>query len=212
MHDSHTTPVFELNEYHLSVGRVYLYGEVNECSALKLVQELSYLQDNGYKEIYLYINSWGGFLDDCVCICDKIAGLNKLKINVYTIACGCAHSSAAFILCFGKERYITENSSIMLHPVSFSLDEDYSVSQKAATDFFNSQYEKFMSKISKLCGREHLEMLNEVKNGLWMDCNASIKYGVVDKIWNEKEEQWLLNNLPIRTPKDDSSHKVSSLL
>ena len=97
--------------------RLFLWGEVNDESSLQLIKQLKYLYQKNSDPIYLYINSYGGIVEDGLAIIDEMQGLMESGVEINTVAQGQACSMAAYILACGSYRYATANTTIMLHPV-----------------------------------------------------------------------------------------------
>lgn len=97
-----------------------LVGEVNDDSVMQLQDELfEHIEENGNKPVDLWINSGGGSLVACLYAADLI--LNS-PVPIRAICCGGAFSAASVIFIACHERWISPNSTVMLHTASSSVD------------------------------------------------------------------------------------------
>lgn len=98
--------------------RIYLTGEFCESATEKVVTNLIDLEaKNPLKDILLYINSYGGIVDDFFAMHDA---MKMLRCNVATIGIGKQMSCGFLLLISGTPglRFATANSRILIHQVS----------------------------------------------------------------------------------------------
>ncbi len=171
----------------LDSGKIFLWGDIEEETARNFVRSIRYIAKKNIKEINIYIHSSGGDVDAACAIIDEIIGFSTLGFTINTIAIGKCYSAAAYILSFGTNRYATENSTIMLHPILFDLDIDYIDAQRSYTEFTNRKYKEIISRVAKNCGhrskRSIESFMSIIKDGLWMSPSDSIEFGLVDDLW-----------------------------
>lgn len=98
---------------------IFLNGEVNDKTAYDIITKLLYLDSENNEKISLYINSPGGNVIEGLAIIDT---MNIIKSDVDTYCIGKAYSMGAMILSCGKTRYALENSEIMIHSPSTSME------------------------------------------------------------------------------------------
>jgi ATP-dependent Clp protease protease subunit len=182
-----------IEDFWLNKGKIFLFGDVTESLALNIVQSLKYTHYRKFKKISLYINSDGGDVYSGNCIVDEILELINNGVNVNTIACGRAHSAAGIILAYGKNRFATENSTIMLHPMSYDSDFDYSKYHKKYSDFSHKIENLSTKQLAKRCGcksmQEILSFARKVDDSLWLTPKEAITLGIIDNIWSINEER-----------------------
>jgi ATP-dependent Clp protease protease subunit len=100
---------------------VRLTGEVNEESALRVVRELTRMdEDPDHKPVTLIVHSEGGSVVHGIAIIDR---MNTMKSKVNTVCEGWAMSMGAVILAAGTgTRSAYANCSIMIHNLSLSTE------------------------------------------------------------------------------------------
>ena len=94
---------------------IFLVGEINHASATGVIMRMLYLSNQKKdQEINLYINSFGGSLDDTLAIYDT---MRYLPCAVGTTCIGRAMSGAALILAAGAKdsRHILPHAKVMIH-------------------------------------------------------------------------------------------------
>ena len=183
-----------INKKQLNSGRVFLWGDVNEESCKSVVVKMRYIVfDLKQKNIWLYIHTSGGELDSCCAVIDEIVGLQKMGVNICTIAIGKAYSCGALILAVGSERYATALTSIMMHPVSIELPDDFVGQQRKYADFVSVQYQMLMDLVSKRCGYTNQTTIKafkkKVQGEVWLGAKDAIDLGIIDNVWDYKWEK-----------------------
>lgn len=177
-----------VDDFLIRKRKILLVGEIDEISSTHVC---GYLQmfSQSKDPIYLYINSTGGCLASGYAIIDQmLASPGK----VYTIVRGQAYSMGALIAAFGSKgcRFITANSSMMLHSVVMQIPQDSIERNKQAFAFIEEDY---TNKLKDLAKRVHiktkqLEML--MKQTCWMNAQSAIDFGLVDSIWTPQMERF----------------------
>lgn len=178
-----------VNDYLLRTRRIWIAGVINESTATHVcsyLQMFSLLDD----PIYLYINSPGGCVSSGYAIIDQI---QACKCPIYTIVRGQAYSMSAIIAAFGSKgrRYISQNSSMMLHSVvvqspADTIDRHVSMMNFAQDDY--TRKVKALARRTKVTPKQLLAAMNETK---WMSSQQAIKMGLVDGIWTPQLERSL---------------------
>ncbi len=104
-----------IDELLLENRVVFLFGEINQSSAARVVMQMLYLENQRKgQEINFYINSPGGSLDDTLSIYDTMRFMNS---KVATFCIGRAYSGAAVLLAAGEKgkRHILPHAKVMIH-------------------------------------------------------------------------------------------------
>lgn len=108
--------------------QVYLFGEVNEESAERVLREIHqindfdmrYLPDDVQPEpIILYVNSYGGIVTEALAIIDA---MDSSPAEVWTVVTGKALSCGLIIALSGAKRFATKNANYMFHSVQAGSD------------------------------------------------------------------------------------------
>ena len=87
-------------------------------NCLRFIEKLNPTENlNERKNIILIINSFGGNVDCAFAIYDLLA---MCDFDITTIAVGCCASMATILLSLGTKRYITANSTIVVHSTGYS--------------------------------------------------------------------------------------------
>lgn len=181
--------VEELRERALNYRQVFVWGDIEDDLTYEVLHELSYLGSISNDPIIMCIHSPGGDLDCACAIIDEMKSLQSEGTKICTIAAGMAHSAAAIMLTMGskKFRFARPNSSIMLHPCSVSLSEDYEGNQALLMDFLKKKVDNTNRLVAEACGmrRRYKKFLQDIDKGLWLDAKSAVDYGVVDGIWTK---------------------------
>lgn len=115
-------------------NKIFIFDSESECinhKTLKnVLQKIELIKLNNrdgrydkIKEIEIYINTYGGLLDQGVGIHDIIKNCKKLNIKTNGIVYGECCSSGVIILQACDRRIISENSHIMIHYGSISISD-----------------------------------------------------------------------------------------
>jgi len=177
-----------LNKNAAQNRRIYLWGDVNEDSAISVISQLHYFAEENDKPIHLIIHSCGGEVDAELSIIDEMMAVQNSGITVSTIVTGKAYSAAALILIMGSigYRYARPNSSIMLHPVSYGLGQDYSDYQEKMTAFIKEKNKIINEMIGKRMGlktdKQIKKFVSDMDKGLWLNAEEAIERRIIDKI------------------------------
>ena len=129
-------------------NHIYFHGEVNDKSmmAISIAIDQFNSETKAYREIYLHIQSWGGYVHTALGTASAIV---DSEIPVTTIVEGVAASAATIITIAGNNRKIRKNGCMMIHEIYGTLtgkksviDDDYINLQnleKRVLDFFKER-------------------------------------------------------------------------
>lgn len=130
--------------------------------------------------IELYISSFGGSGYDVISVIDQI---ENLKAPVHTYLYGKAMSAGFLLFMVGCERFISRNSTLMLHQLSGGIMGTIQDMKEQL-----EEYERMQQKVEDLIllhtyiDEELLEAIRESKYNLYLDAEEAIEYGVADHI------------------------------
>ena len=167
-----TKNILELNKAIFRLNKTF------KC--LKNSTNLEYGVDINNFEIFLHINSMGGYVTDAFSGVDAILG-SEIPIN--SIIEGYAASAATFLSVVCSKRYITKHSSVLIHQLSGGYWGTY---QQMTDDMKNSTY--LQKKIKGLYmehsrGKMKKEKLEELlKRDLMLNFKKCRKMGLVDEL------------------------------
>lgn len=141
-----------------------------------------YQSDSVYdrEPIELYISSFGGSGYDVISVIDQI---ENLKAPVHTYLYGKAMSAGFLLFMVGQQRFVSRNSTLMLHQLSGCIAGTLQDMEEQL-----EEYERMQQKVEDLIllhtyiDEELLEAIRESKYNLYLDAEEAIEYGVADHI------------------------------
>lgn len=160
---------------------IFLGTDVNDHSANLIIAQMLHLaHEDPNKDIFLYINSPGGVVYDCLAIYDT---MNFIKPDVQTIGIGMAASAAAVLLSSGTKgkRFALPNSKIMIHQPSggargqvtdMAIDLEESLKLK-------KKLEEIMAKNT---GQTKKRIHEDMERDYYMSAEEAKKYGIIDDV------------------------------
>lgn len=104
-----------IDELLLENRVVFLFGEINQGTAARIMMQMLYLENQKKgQDINFYINSPGGSVDDTLAIYDTMRFLSS-KVATYCV--GRAYSGGALLLAAGEKgkRYCLPHAKVMIH-------------------------------------------------------------------------------------------------
>ena len=152
----------------------------DNVSSLIIAQFLFLEAEDPDKDIYLYINSPGGYITAGMAIFDT---MNYIKPDVATICMGQASSMGAFLLAGGKKgkRSALPNSRIMIH-------QPMGGAEGQATDIKIQADEiiRLKSKLNKILAKQTSQKITKVEKdsdrNYFMSADEAKKYGIIDTL------------------------------
>ena len=152
----------------------------DNISSLIIAQFLFLEAEDPDKDIYLYINSPGGYITAGMAIFDT---MNYIKPDVATICMGQASSMGAFLLAGGKKgkRSALPNSRIMIH-------QPMGGTEGQATDIKIQADEiiRLKSKLNKILAKQTSQKITKVEKdsdrNYFMSADEAKKYGIIDSV------------------------------
>lgn len=121
-------------------------GDINIDTYKKVLEFIGQqrrIDINNKKKIIIVINSFGGNIDAGFAIYDL---LSMCKFDITTIALGCCASIATILFSLGNERYVTPNSTIVVHSAGYRVESTKITPVEAMEKFneLNLENEKIM--------------------------------------------------------------------
>jgi len=176
-------------------NHIYFYDNVNGKNILLLIKyikniniklallktelDIKYNTSSDFN-IYLHINSTGGFVTDALAAIDHII---KSKFPIISIVEGYAASAATFLSIVCNKRQITKNSSMLIHQLSSSCHGTYN---QLEDDHENNKYlENCIKKlyITYTNGKLNNKLLDKIlKHDIMWDATKCLQYNLVDEI------------------------------
>ena len=130
--------------------------------------------------IYLYLNSFGGSLYDCMGIVDLI---RNLKTPVYSYCFGKCMSAGMVVFACADKRFISRNSTIMLHQLSGGYIGKYQDMEENVDE--SRRMQDLMEDLIMLhtyIDEEFLEELKYRKFDCYLDAEKCVEMGIADEI------------------------------
>ncbi|MDH4263482.1 MAG: ATP-dependent Clp endopeptidase proteolytic subunit ClpP [Spirochaetia bacterium] len=160
---------------------IFLGYPINDVYANIVIAQLLYLEsEDPDKDIYLYINSPGGYVSSGMAIYDT---LQFIRPDIRTVCVGQAASVAALILCSGTKgkRSALPHSRILLHqPFGGASGQASDIEIQAneiirVRDTLNTLYVKHT-------GQSLEKIERETSRDLHMDAHEALNYGIIDSV------------------------------
>jgi ATP-dependent Clp protease protease subunit len=161
---------------------VFLNDEINSATANIIMAQLLHLAyEDPKKDIFLYINSPGGSVYDCLAIYDT---MNYIKPDIQTIATGLAASAAGVLLASGAKgkRFALPHSKIMVHQPhgggANGTITDQEINLQEAVRL-KKTLEQIMTKNT---GQKPERIHTDMERDFYMTANEAKAYGIVDDV------------------------------
>ena len=160
---------------------IFLGTPIDDHVASLVVAQLLFLDaEDSDKDIYLYINSPGGYVSAGLAIYDTI---QYIKPDVATICIGQASSMGAFLLAGGKKgkRSALPNARIMIHqPLGGAEGQASDIKIQADEILYLKQT---LNKILTDNTKKTIKQIEkDTDRNFFMSPEDAIKYGIIDKI------------------------------
>jgi len=160
---------------------IFLGTPIDDHVASLVVAQMLFLDaENSEADIYLYINSPGGYVSAGLAIYDT---MQYIKPDVATICIGQASSMGAFLLAGGKngKRSALTNARIMIHQPLGGAEGQASDIKIQADEILYLR--KTLNKIlTKNTNKTLKQIETDTDRNFFMSSEDAIKYGIIDKI------------------------------
>ena len=164
---------------------VFLVGPVDDMTANLVVAQLLFLEaENPDKDISLYINSPGGSVTAGMAIYDT---MQFIKPDVSTLCIGQAASMGALLLTAGakNKRFCLPNSRVMIHQPLGGFQGQASDIEIHAKEILYLK-DKLNRILSHHTGQDIETISKDTDRDNFMSSEDAVKYGLVDKVINER--------------------------
>jgi len=160
---------------------VFLGMPIDDSVASLVIAQLLFLEaENSDKDIFLYINSPGGYVSSGLGIYDT---MNYIKPNVATICMGQASSMAAVLLAGGAKgkRSALPNSRVMIHqPLGGAEGQASDI--KIQADEILRQRTRLNSILAKSTKQTLRKIEKDTDRNFFMNTDEAKTYGIIDTI------------------------------
>ena len=178
---------FDIYSRLLKERVIFLSGPIDDNISNLVVAQLLFLEsENPEKDISIYINSPGGSISAGLAIYDTMQFISS---SVSTLCIGQAASMGALLLAGGDKgkRYVLPNSRIMIHQPLGGFQGQASDFEIHAKEILHMK--KVVNEIlAKHTGQTIKKIEKDTDRDNFLDANAAIKYGIVDKVLNERDQ------------------------
>ena len=178
---------FDIYSRLLKERVIFLSGPIDDNISNLVVAQLLFLEsENPEKDISIYINSPGGSISAGLAIYDTMQFISS---SVSTLCIGQAASMGALLLAGGDKgkRYVLPNSRIMIHQPLGGFQGQASDFEIHAKEILHMK--KVVNEIlAKHTGQTIKKIEKDTDRDNFLDANAAIKYGIVDRVLNERDQ------------------------
>jgi ATP-dependent Clp protease protease subunit len=162
--------------------RIIFIGEaIDEWVSQLIIAQLLYLEaEDPEKDIYLYVNSPGGYVTAGLAIYDT---MQYIRANVSTICIGQAASMGALLLCAGTKgkRFALPYARILIHqPLGGASGQatDIEIQAREILKIREILNEIFV----KHTGQSMEKIQQDTERDFYMSAEQAKKYGIVDEV------------------------------
>jgi len=177
--------VYDLYSRLLKDRIIFIGAGFNDQMANSIVAQLLFLESvDRSKDIYMYINSPGGWVTSMYAIYDT---MKYVKPDVVTVGFGQVASAGSFILAAGEKgkRYALPNTEIMIHELSGgyegkATDMEIQVSQALKLK------ERMAKHFSEMTGQTLRKIKKDMERDYFMSALEAKEYGLIDAVQTGK--------------------------
>ncbi len=160
---------------------IFLGTPIDDYVANSIIAQLLFLEmENNEKDIYIYINSPGGWVTSGLAIYDTI---QYIKPDVATVCIGQAASMGAVILTAGAKgkRYALPNSNILIHQPMGGIQGQASDIKIHAEEILKTK-ERLNKILQKHTGQDLKKIELDTDRDHFMTAVEAKQYGLIDEV------------------------------
>jgi len=165
----------------LMMDRIIFIGdEITPDLANTVIAQLLYLDQDEFKhkQITIYINSPGGYVDSGLAIYDT---MKFIKSPIRTVAVGMAASMASILLVAGDKRVALPHSRILIHQPLGGM-EGQTKDILISAEEMKKHYEATAKIISNHTKQPYDKVYKDMDRDFWMNAQQALEYGIIDEI------------------------------
>lgn len=184
---SRGTDVMDVYSRLLRDRIIFLGSGIDDTYANAVCAQLLFLEaENPDRDIYLYINSPGGYVSSGLAIYDT---MQLIKPEVRTLCIGQASSMAALLLAGGAKgkRSALPNSRIMMHQPyggAGGQASDIEISAKEIIKTKNTLIDLY----GKHIGKPAAQIQKDTERNFFMSAEEAKEYGIIDNVILERKQ------------------------
>jgi len=168
--------------------RIVFIGEaIDEWVAQLIIAQLLYLEaEDPDKDIYIYINSPGGYVTAGLAIYDTMQYINA---NISTICLGQAASLGALLLCAGTKgkRYALPYARILIHQPLGGASGQATDIEIQAKEILKTR-EMINEILVRHTGQTLQKVQEDTERDYYMSAQEAKEYGIVDEVLSKHEQ------------------------
>ncbi|HEX8947018.1 MAG TPA: ATP-dependent Clp protease proteolytic subunit [Candidatus Paceibacterota bacterium] len=164
---------------------IFLSGPIDDEVANLVVAQLLFLEaEDPKKDIFLYINSPGGYIHSGLAIVDA---MNHVKPDVSTVVVGMAASMGSIILTSGAKgkRFALPHAEVMIHQPHGGA-EGQAADIEISAKHILQQRDRTNKILQKTTGQPLEKIEKDVDRDFFMTADEAKKYGIVDQVYKGK--------------------------
>lgn len=169
--------------------RIVFIGEaIDEWVAQLIIAQLLYLEAEApEKDIYLYINSPGGYVTAGLAIYDTMQYINA---NISTICLGQAASLGALLLCAGEpgKRYVLPYARILIHQPMGGAHGQATDIEIQAKEILKTR-EMLNEILVRHTGQTLEKIETDTERDYYMSAVEAREYGIVDEVLTKRSDE-----------------------
>ena len=179
-----------LNGVDVANRRIFLTADIDQESAGSIIKGIYLMETKNTTEpIELFVSSFGGDEYFMFGIYDAI---RTVGCPLVTVAIGPCMSAAPLLVAAGSkgERYATPNAWFMVHEGHWEFDRPQRyMEMKSTTKHRDELQQKWLSLMEKHTKKDvkFWDVLCKRVEDSYFDAHKALEYGIVDKLWEEKE-------------------------
>lgn len=161
---------------------IFLGGPIDDAVANTVIAQLLFLEsEDPKKDIFLYVNSPGGYTHSGLAIVDT---MNHIKPEVATVCVGLAASMGSVVLASGAKgkRFILPNAEVMIHQPHGGAEGQASDIEISAKQILKTR-EKLNKILAKTTGKPLKQVEKDADRDFFMNAEEAKKYGIVDNVY-----------------------------
>ncbi len=164
---------------------VFIGSAIDDTVASLAIAQLLFLEaEDPDKDVYIYINSPGGYVSAGLAIYDT---MQYIKPDVATICMGQASSMGAILLAAGAKdkRFALPHSRIMIHQPMGGAQGQASDIEIHANEILSLRSE-LNNIIARHTGQKIETIEKDTERNFFMSANDAKEYGIIDEIMTQK--------------------------
>lgn len=189
-----------LEEMLLENRVVFLVGEINHVSALRVIMQMLYLQSvKRDADINLYINSPGGVVDDTLAMYDI---MRFLTCDIATYCIGRAESGGAVVFMAGKKgkRFILPNAKVMIHQPFGGVYGQAADIEIQAEEILKTK-DTLINVMARCTGQTTERIREDSERDRFFDAKQAVAYGICDEVLGEEADAKAISAADASKPK-----------